>query len=315
MNKELIYNKLLYDEYISDKYNLNYHSNLKYFEKIMLLPDDVLEKDMDAQVLSDMIDGEVKLENSMINSFASLRDEIDGLVADIYENDYDEARVLESAESLYLKYADKFQFVDKPKSVLKQGLGDMFVMGAGYGFLLSNTTKFDITNNIYSEIISTMVDENSSSIIGKFKMVLANAIFNNLQNDIKLAQEKAKGAFDTGVKVNVKRYYVTPKYDENGNIIRRGYFVNGHTRTMSYLQWSNIISRTAATQAFAQGELYVFREVGIRLVIFTTVGDEKVCPICTNLEGSVFNINDADGIIPIHPIGRCHWTPDLTSIR
>jgi SPP1 gp7 family putative phage head morphogenesis protein len=42
---------------------------------------------------------------------------------------------------------------------------------------------------------------------------------------------------------------------------------------------------------------------------YTTADDNKVCPKCRQLEGNVYTIDEARGIIPVHPNCRCAWNP------
>lgn len=44
-------------------------------------------------------------------------------------------------------------------------------------------------------------------------------------------------------------------------------------------------------------------------VMFETKGDERVCPICDDMEGETYTILEARGIIPVHPRCRCRWVP------
>lgn len=50
------------------------------------------------------------------------------------------------------------------------------------------------------------------------------------------------------------------------------------------------------------GEVKIFAE-------FVTAGDDRVCPVCQDLEGEVFRIKEAKGLIPVHPRCRCTWVP------
>jgi len=44
-----------------------------------------------------------------------------------------------------------------------------------------------------------------------------------------------------------------------------------------------------------------------------TAGDSRVCPICAGLEGTTRSLDDARGLIPIHPNCRCTWLPVVSS--
>lgn len=72
-----------------------------------------------------------------------------------------------------------------------------------------------------------------------------------------------------------------------------------------------LIARTEIINAHAEGQLDGFEMMGIKEVVaeveIHTAGDELVCPICRELEGKKFTIDEARGIIPLHPSCRCAW--------
>ena len=35
----------------------------------------------------------------------------------------------------------------------------------------------------------------------------------------------------------------------------------------------------------------------------------RVCPDCGGYEGEIFTVDEAEGIIPLHPNCRCCWIP------
>lgn len=45
------------------------------------------------------------------------------------------------------------------------------------------------------------------------------------------------------------------------------------------------------------------------LVEFQTAGDRRVCTECEDLEGEIYSLKDARGVIPVHPNCRCVWLP------
>lgn len=80
-----------------------------------------------------------------------------------------------------------------------------------------------------------------------------------------------------------------------------------------------VIARTELIHAHAEGQLDAFEDLGVEevgiLAEFRTAGDERVCPICQALEGVVLTINEARGVIPVHPNCRCAWVPALRRHR
>lgn len=73
------------------------------------------------------------------------------------------------------------------------------------------------------------------------------------------------------------------------------------------------IARTEMTAAHAEGQLLGFAEMGMDelevMAEWLTAGDDRVCGLCAPLEGQVFKIDEAKGMIPRHPNCRCAWMP------
>jgi len=73
------------------------------------------------------------------------------------------------------------------------------------------------------------------------------------------------------------------------------------------------LARTEVIGAHAEGALDEYTAAGVEGVEvqaeFSTAGDEQVCPECEDLEGNVYSIDEARGIIPVHPNCRCAWLP------
>ena len=82
---------------------------------------------------------------------------------------------------------------------------------------------------------------------------------------------------------------------------------------------ARLIARTEIIRAHAEASLNRYKEFGVDAVKgeveFATAGDDQVCPICASLDGEVFSLKDAEGVIPVHPNCRCAWLPavDLSS--
>lgn len=76
---------------------------------------------------------------------------------------------------------------------------------------------------------------------------------------------------------------------------------------------SRLIAQTEIVRAHAEASLNIYKSFGEEfvgaLVEFSTVGDEKVCSICSALNGKLFTIEEARGLIPLHPFCRCVWLP------
>ena len=84
--------------------------------------------------------------------------------------------------------------------------------------------------------------------------------------------------------------------------------IAGLTRTRA-----NAIARTEIIYAHAEGQLDSLQALNIEKVAamaeWSTAGDAKVCPQCEPLEGVIMTIDEARGLIPLHPNCRCMWLP------
>lgn len=85
-------------------------------------------------------------------------------------------------------------------------------------------------------------------------------------------------------------------------------------------QRAKVLARTEIIHAHAEGQLDGFEDLGVEevgaQVEFTTSDDDGVCPECEELEGEIFTIDEARGVIPVHPACRCAWAPvvDLSDL-
>jgi len=80
---------------------------------------------------------------------------------------------------------------------------------------------------------------------------------------------------------------------------------------------AGVIARTETIRAHAEATLNGFEEAGVEGVEveaeFSTSRDNAVCPKCEELEGRVFKLREARGLIPVHPNCRCAWIPIVTT--
>jgi len=77
------------------------------------------------------------------------------------------------------------------------------------------------------------------------------------------------------------------------------------------------IARTEIIRAHAEGQLLAFEKLGVQELgvqaEWSTAGDDRVCEECGSMEGTVVQLEDAKGLIPMHPNCRCTWIPSTTS--
>lgn len=79
------------------------------------------------------------------------------------------------------------------------------------------------------------------------------------------------------------------------------------------------LARSEIMSAHAEASLNSFREAGIEgvsvLAEFATAEDDAVCPECEDLEGKEFNLDEAEGMIPVHPNCRCTFIPVVQDVE
>lgn len=68
---------------------------------------------------------------------------------------------------------------------------------------------------------------------------------------------------------------------------------------------AEMIARTEIVRAHAEGQLEALDKLGVEevgvAVEWSTTGDDKVCPECSDMEGVVLTLDEAQGMIPLHP--------------
>lgn len=79
---------------------------------------------------------------------------------------------------------------------------------------------------------------------------------------------------------------------------------------------SLVMARTEIMYAHQEATLNRFQQAGVEEVVgraeLLTAQDERVCQQCLSLEGTTYKIDEARGLIPVHPQCRCCWLPVLT---
>lgn len=81
------------------------------------------------------------------------------------------------------------------------------------------------------------------------------------------------------------------------------------------LSRAETVARTEVVRAHAEGQLDGFEQLGVEELgvqaEIKTSGRSNVCEECAALEGQTFSIDEARGMIPVHPSCACAWIPNL----
>ena len=70
---------------------------------------------------------------------------------------------------------------------------------------------------------------------------------------------------------------------------------------------ADMIARTETARAQSEGTLQGYNQLGYKKVEWSA--NVNACPICDALEGHRFTLEEASGMMPAHPMGRCAWIP------
>lgn len=76
---------------------------------------------------------------------------------------------------------------------------------------------------------------------------------------------------------------------------------------------AEMLARTEIIRAHHQGMMQEYRNYGLEGVVvqaeFRTAGDDRVCLECEGLENTVYTLDEAQNLIPVHPLCRCIMLP------
>lgn len=140
----------------------------------------------------------------------------------------------------------------------------------------------------------------SQEISSKIKFELLEGIRNS--ESITELRNRVTSAWNKPIDI-----VVPPKLAVDGTVIRQGYQYQ-----LSSNAWATTVARTEVSRAFASGKLegYAHTKV-VEKVEWMVTPDERLCPSCSTMDGQVFTLEQAQGMIPLHGNCRCTWVPIL----
>jgi HK97 family phage portal protein len=172
----------------------------------------------------------------------------------------------------------------------------------------SNLDNVDDLSNGLEEYLKNNALDLAGHISESIKSGLRQTLIDGLAADETFSQlqSRIESQLDSFATVEVKSVL-----DEEGNVIREG-----HTRSLSRSSAVEIIARTEANRAFNEGNLDAFKQADIAQVQFLLAPD--ACPQCRDAAdaeegkfGKTFSIEEASGVIPVHPNCRCTWITEV----
>ncbi|MFP4018069.1 MAG: minor capsid protein [Bacteroidales bacterium] len=76
---------------------------------------------------------------------------------------------------------------------------------------------------------------------------------------------------------------------------------------------AEMLARTEIIRAHHKGMIQEYREWGVHgvhvLAEIRTAGDHRVCDLCQGYEGTTYSLDEAENMIPFHPMCRCITIP------
>jgi len=210
---------------------------------------------------------------------AALTDRLDGTI-----------KRLKAEHTLALKAAAKESHLEG----ITQGALELKVHGLpGYDSLTDESAK-RLAKDAFS-----LMDKSALDFLVRFDVQLAGQVSTDLLTGVKNA-----------LTVGIAQGLSIPNIARNiGSVIldKEAFKQAGKTVFASAQQRIELIARTEILRAHNQGRLKFYDTVGVREVRWMVAADERLCPICSALDGQIFPV-DKTPPLPRHPNCRCTVT-------
>jgi len=199
---------------------------------------------------------------------------------------------------------------DEHSLIMKTAVRESYRMGIHTGISDLVRTKMpfyrDLTpdgikqcgNNIF-----TLIDKDALDFMVNYNVQLAGDVSRELTDGINRAIQTgiASGRSVPEIAKDIGRVVKDPEEFRKA----------GKTVFKTAQQRMEMIARTETLRAHNQGTLKFYKTVGVQKVEWVAAGDERECPVCRDLDGQEFPINDFPNI-PAHPSCRCSVISILT---
>ncbi len=196
-------------------------------------------------------------------------------------------KVLKADHSLILKTAAKEAHLEG----MTQGALELKVHGLpGYDTLTHESTM-SLAKSAFS-----LMDKSALDFLVRFDMQLAGQVSSELLGGIK-----------NSIVVGIAAGKSIPQVARDiGSVIidKEAFKKAGKTVFATAQKRIELIARTETLRAHNQGRIKFYDTVGVRQVRWMVAHDERLCPICLELDGKVFAV-DKTPPIPRHPGCRC----------
>lgn len=193
-------------------------------------------------------------------------------------------------------------------SILKSGYTAAFVDGGDASYRLAGIqSNFDVLkpeavkaiDKMGSELITHVVDETRKSVKSVVKFGIQNGYsMPKIARDLTMIQSLFPKWAMAVTNYNFKLW-------QQGVPAARAQELAKRYRDKLIRKRRLMIARTETAIAQSQGSLVGYKSIGVKRVRFFAA--HGACPICADMDGTVYRIDEAYGVIPVHPNGRCDW--------
>ena len=159
----------------------------------------------------------------------------------------------------------------------------------------------------------------SSATADSVHLERAATIFTNTWNNIKSLTEEANARISRilakGLLENKSPKQIAEWVRFALTYMKNNPMANLPWTGQSIRQRAELIALTEVSRAHHYAMVQEYRNAGIENVMFRveTMHDSKVCSKCSSLEGIKFTLNEAEGLVPVHPRCRCRMYPVVIS--
>ena len=172
-------------------------------------------------------------------------------------------------------------------------------------------------------------------VVNKEAVKIADKITNNLVVGItKQAKKNLQYIIKDGIAEGKTMYQVAKSIrKEDLGIVRRDYIASQNYKAKlkkkypkmsakdlnikqnkyiakKYRKRCDVIARTETSRAVSEGSLNGYEKRGVKKVEF--VASAGACELCGELDGTVYKLENASNVIPVHPSCKCSWVSAIS---
>ena len=173
-------------------------------------------------------------------------------------------------------------------------------MGAPAYSKLSHAERLSFAKNVFSR-----VDRKALDFLLNYELQLLGSVSNYLSEEIKnrITIGLIQGDSVAKISQNIGGIISNPEAFRRAGMT---VFKTAQLRTET-------IVRTETLRAYNQGRIKFFEHIDVKYVIWLSVGDKRMCPVCRELDGNRYRLDKVPNI-PAHPGCRCALLADLHRI-